>query len=56
MFPLTSRFAFMLLGFSEDSREREKVHVESMVLETTRDSGSRSWVRVLTQSERHITA
>jgi hypothetical protein len=56
IFPLTSWFAFMFLALSEDSHEREKVQVESMILDTVCASESRSWVSVLTQCERHIVA
>jgi hypothetical protein len=56
IFPLTTWFAFMVLAFSEDAREREKVRVVSMSLETASTSGSRSWVNALSQGERHIAA
>jgi hypothetical protein len=56
LFPLTSWFAFLFLAFSKDSRDGVKMQVETMALEPASSSGARNGLRVLLQSERHITA
>lgn len=56
MFPLTSWFGFLFLAFSEDSRDREKVRVEAVTLESVLSSVKRSGATAFLRRERHIVA